>query len=197
MLHVCCFLMGKHEERETFAKPRGRCEDDIKMLVKKGERVCDAYDQVILTWGKDPGMYWKGVKGLVNFINILLFQFFKKHTLILSSLLQINFLRTLFLSVFPTNNTYEFILIHGRYMLHPPLGNTDPGVRSSGMEKCQDQGSPLPPTQSPKLIRVNYIWREVNVIKLRTMRIPPSSSYFFPLSSKYSPQEPASHNCHI
>lgn len=57
MLHVCCFLMGKHEERETFAKPRGRCEDDIKMLVKKGERVCDAYDQVILTWGKDPGMY--------------------------------------------------------------------------------------------------------------------------------------------
>jgi len=37
MLHVCCFLMGKHEEREKFAKSRGRCEDAIKMIVEKGK----------------------------------------------------------------------------------------------------------------------------------------------------------------
>jgi hypothetical protein len=29
--------MGKPEGREKFAKPRGRCEDDIKMLIKKGK----------------------------------------------------------------------------------------------------------------------------------------------------------------
>ena len=91
----------------------------------------------------------------------------------------------------------EYILLHARYMPHPPVANTDPEVRSSGMVQYQDQGLPLPPTQSPELIHVNYIWRVVNVIKLHTVRISPSFSYFFPLSSKYSPQDPTSRNCHI
>jgi len=99
--------------------------------------------------------------------------------------------------VLPTNNTYEFILLHACYIPHPPVGNTDPEVWYSGMVQCQDQGSPLPPTQSPEQIRVNYIWRAANVIKFRIVRISPSASYFLPLSSKYSPQDPASRNCHI
>jgi len=123
-----------------------------------------------------------------------------KHTLILSSLLQLSIHRALFLPVFPTNNTYEFILLHACYMRQPPVGNTVPEVRSSGIVQCQDQGSPLLPTQSPplppELIRVNYIWRAVNVIKFRIVRISKSASYFLPLSSKYSPQDPTSRNFH-
>jgi len=82
-------------------------------------------------------------------------------------------------------------------MPHPPVGNTDPEVRSSGKVQCQKQGSPLPRTQTPELIRVNYIWRAANVITLRDVRISPSASYFLPLSSKHFPRNTTSRNLHI
>jgi hypothetical protein len=59
-----------------------------------------------------------------------------KLVLISPSHLHLNILNDVFLSPFPTKNPYEFILLDAYYMLQPPVTNSDPELRSSGMVQC-------------------------------------------------------------
>jgi hypothetical protein len=46
------------------------------------------------------------------------------------------------------------------------------------------------PSHPTWLDHSNYTWRSVQVMKLLNMQFPPTSPYFIPLRSKYSPQHP-------
>ena len=51
---MCCFLVGKHEERKKIVKPWVRCEDDIKMVVKKGKGLRCVRPGKSDLWEKNP-----------------------------------------------------------------------------------------------------------------------------------------------
>jgi hypothetical protein len=50
------------------------------------------------------------------------------------------------------------------------------------------------PSHTPWLYYSNYIWRIVQVMKILIMQSSPTSHYFIPLWSKYSPQNQVSHS---